>query len=150
MYHFTAVSEFKLELQSGNAQTRSKFVLFCPPVTLIFGKWPWNLGLTLMDLLQRSTWLKISPSAGRSWHMRPGCWSGPRRYKIRGLSKGVFSYVITTDMWVRSTLLRTWLNISKFQPRSNVICWYFSLFLSVCHISYFVVLLLSTSWRDKT
>ena len=42
VYHFTAVSEFKLELQSGNAQTRSKFVLFCPPVTLIFGKWPWK------------------------------------------------------------------------------------------------------------
>ena len=34
--HFKAISEFELELQSGNAQFRSKLVIFCPV-------WPWNL-----------------------------------------------------------------------------------------------------------
>ena len=36
MYHFTAISEFKLELQSGNAQFWSKWMIF-------LAVWPWNL-----------------------------------------------------------------------------------------------------------
>ena len=36
VYHFKAIGEFKLELQSGNAQFRSKFAIFC-------SVWPWNL-----------------------------------------------------------------------------------------------------------
>ena len=36
VHHFKAISEFKLELQSGNAQFGSKSAIFCP-------LWPWNL-----------------------------------------------------------------------------------------------------------
>ena len=36
VHHFKAMGEFKLELQSGNAQLGSKPVIFCPV-------WPWNL-----------------------------------------------------------------------------------------------------------
>ena len=36
VHHFIAIGEFKLELQSGNAQFRSKLAIFCPV-------WPWNL-----------------------------------------------------------------------------------------------------------
>ena len=36
VYHFKAMGEFKLELQSGNAQFGSKSAIFCP-------LWPWNL-----------------------------------------------------------------------------------------------------------
>ena len=36
VYHFAAIGEFKLELQSGNTQFGSKLVIFCPV-------WPWNL-----------------------------------------------------------------------------------------------------------
>ena len=36
VHHFKAVGEFKLELQSGNAQFGSKSAIFCPV-------WPWNL-----------------------------------------------------------------------------------------------------------
>ena len=36
VYHFIAINEFKLKLQSGNAQCGSKSVIFCPV-------WPWNL-----------------------------------------------------------------------------------------------------------
>ena len=36
MLHFIAISEFKLKLQSGNAQFGSKLASFCPV-------WPWNL-----------------------------------------------------------------------------------------------------------
>ena len=36
VHHFKAMGIFKLELQSGNAQFRSKLVIFCPT-------WPWKL-----------------------------------------------------------------------------------------------------------
>ena len=36
MHHFITISEFKLKLQSENAQFGSKSVIFCPV-------WPWNL-----------------------------------------------------------------------------------------------------------
>ena len=36
VHHFKAMDEFKLELQSGNAQFRSKSAIFCPVL-------PWNL-----------------------------------------------------------------------------------------------------------
>ena len=36
VHHFIAIDEFKLELQSGNAQFGSKLAIFCP-------LWPWNL-----------------------------------------------------------------------------------------------------------
>ena len=42
MHHFKAMGEFKLELQSGNAQFGSKSAIFCP-------MWPWNL----MDDLEK-------------------------------------------------------------------------------------------------
>ena len=43
MYHFIAIREFKLKLQSGNAQFGPKSVIFCPVwviVTLKFDRWP--------------------------------------------------------------------------------------------------------------
>ena len=36
VHHFIAICEFKLELQSGNAQFGPKSAIFCP-------MWPWNL-----------------------------------------------------------------------------------------------------------
>ena len=36
VHHFIAIGEFKLELQSGNAQFGSKSAIFCPV-------WPWTL-----------------------------------------------------------------------------------------------------------
>ena len=36
VHHFKAIGQFKLELQSGNAQFGSKLAIFCPV-------WPWNL-----------------------------------------------------------------------------------------------------------
>ena len=40
VHHFTAISEFKLELQSGNAQFWSKSTIFFSCVTLKFNGWP--------------------------------------------------------------------------------------------------------------
>ena len=42
VHHFKAISEFKPELQSGNAQFGSKSVIFLSPVTLKFHGWPWT------------------------------------------------------------------------------------------------------------
>ena len=40
VHHFTAISELKLELQSGNAQFCSKSMIFFSRVTLKFNGWP--------------------------------------------------------------------------------------------------------------
>ena len=40
VHHFTAISEFKLELESGNAQFWSKSTIFFSRVTLKFNGWP--------------------------------------------------------------------------------------------------------------
>ena len=42
VHHFTAISEFKLKLQSGNAQFGSKLAIFLSRVTLKFDEWPWK------------------------------------------------------------------------------------------------------------
>ena len=42
MQHFIAVCELKLELQSENAQSRSKSTFFFGRVTLKFDGWPWK------------------------------------------------------------------------------------------------------------
>ena len=42
VHNFKSISEFKLELQSGNAQFRSKSTIFFSRVTLQFDVWPWN------------------------------------------------------------------------------------------------------------
>ena len=42
VHHFKAMGEFKLELQSGNAQFGSKSAIFLSRVTLKFDKWPWK------------------------------------------------------------------------------------------------------------
>ena len=42
MPHFVAIGEFKLELQSGNAQFGSKSTIFFSRVTLQFDVWPWK------------------------------------------------------------------------------------------------------------
>ena len=42
MHHFVAIAEFKLELQSGNAQFGSKSTIFFSRVTLQFDVWPWK------------------------------------------------------------------------------------------------------------
>ena len=42
VHHFKAIGQFKLELQSGNAQFGSKSVIFLSRVTLEFDEWPWK------------------------------------------------------------------------------------------------------------
>ena len=42
LHHFKAMGEFKLELQSGNAQFGSKAAIFLSCVTLKFDGWPWK------------------------------------------------------------------------------------------------------------
>ena len=42
VHHFKSIGEFKLKLQSGNAQFRSKLAIFLSRVTLKFDGWPWK------------------------------------------------------------------------------------------------------------
>ena len=42
MHYFKTISGFKLELQSGNAQFKSKLMIYCPVWSLKFDRWPWK------------------------------------------------------------------------------------------------------------
>ena len=42
VHHFKSISEFKVELQSGNAQFGSKSAIFLSRVTLKFDRWSWK------------------------------------------------------------------------------------------------------------
>ena len=42
MHHFITIGEFKLKLQSGNAQLGSKSTIFLYRMTLKFEEWPWK------------------------------------------------------------------------------------------------------------
>ena len=42
VHYFIAIGEFKLEIQSGNAQFRSNLTIFFSRVTLKFDGWPWK------------------------------------------------------------------------------------------------------------
>ena len=42
VHHFVAIGDFKLELQSGNAQFGSNSTIFFSRVTLKFDGWPWK------------------------------------------------------------------------------------------------------------
>ena len=42
VHHFIAICEFKMELQSRNAQFGSKLAIFLSYVTLKFDEWPWK------------------------------------------------------------------------------------------------------------
>ena len=46
VHHFIAIGEFKLELQSGNAQSGSNSTIFFTSVTLNFDLWPWLFAWT--------------------------------------------------------------------------------------------------------
>ena len=52
-HHFIAIGEFKLELQSGNIQFRSKSVIFLSRLTMKFDKWPWTTIRLLLYLLEQ-------------------------------------------------------------------------------------------------
>ena len=43
VHHFKSISEFKLELQSGNTQFRSKWTIFLSRVTFKFYGWSWKI-----------------------------------------------------------------------------------------------------------
>ena len=43
VHHFKAIDEFKLELQSGNAEFGSKSAIFLCHATLKFDAWPWKI-----------------------------------------------------------------------------------------------------------
>ena len=66
VHHFKAMGEFKLELQSGNAQFGSKSAIFGPV-------WPWNLKMTLKnDRATLPCYFKLSVSFRSHWWNQTG------------------------------------------------------------------------------
>ena len=69
VHRFKSIGEFKLELQSGNTQFRSKSVIFLSGVTLKFDGWPWK---TIGHLfLATSVCIISSPYVISNWSYGP-------------------------------------------------------------------------------
>ena len=66
VHHFTAISEFKLELQSGNAQFWSKSTIFFSCVTLKFNGWPSTRQIWGIWKL-RPAYNPETPNLGQNW-----------------------------------------------------------------------------------
>ena len=65
VYHFKPIGEFKLQLQSRNAQFGSKLVIFCPV-------WPWNLMDDLDNRAPLLCYFKLSKSFQSHWWIQTG------------------------------------------------------------------------------
>ena len=77
VHHFKFISEFKLELQSGNTQFGSKLVIFCPV-------WPWNL----MDDLEKHRapllyYIKLCVAFHNQWYIQTGVTVGKRPIRVK-------------------------------------------------------------------
>ena len=74
MHHFKSIGEFKLELQSRNAQFGSKSVIFLSCVTSKFDGWPWktigHLFYTMLSLAYHFKAIgefKLELQSGSAW-----------------------------------------------------------------------------------
>ena len=68
--HFKAMGEFKLELQSGNAQFRSKSVIFFSCVTLKFDRWLWKI-IGHLFYATMILWIISKPLVNSNWSYSP-------------------------------------------------------------------------------
>ena len=87
VYHFVAIGEFKLELQSGNAQFGSKSTIF-------LAVWPWNL---TNDLENNRAPLLCNVKLCASFHYHMWIQTGvtvPKR-----LNGVITSVTLTCDLW---------------------------------------------------
>ena len=64
------ISEFKLELQSGNALSGSKSVIFLSHVTLKFDGWPWKTTGHLIYAMLSFLYHFVAP-VNSNWTYRP-------------------------------------------------------------------------------
>ena len=115
VYHFKAISEFKLEFKSGNAQFRSKTVIFC----LV---WPWNL---MDDLENNRASLLCYFKLCASFHGHPWIETGVtvRKRPIWVKIDDYFSRVtLKFDRWPVKTIGHLLYATSSFVHHSMVIC----------------------------
>ena len=87
VHHFVAIGEFKLELQSGNAQFGSKLMIF-------WAVWPWNL---TDDLEKRQGTSPKQPKLYVSFHNHMWIKTGGTVWKR--LSWVMTSVTLTFDLW---------------------------------------------------
>ena len=69
VHHFVAIGEFKLELQSGNAQFGSKSMIFFSRVTLKFDRWP---SKSIGHLFYLLCYFKLCASFHSHWWIQTG------------------------------------------------------------------------------
>ena len=66
VHHFIAINQFKLELQSKNAQCWSKLALFLSPVALKFDWWPWKKNKSTSGMCN-TPWLALISIQQQHW-----------------------------------------------------------------------------------
>ena len=92
VHHFKSIGEFKLKLQSGNAQLRWKLGDFLSRVTLKFDIWPWNTIRHLFYTMSSCVYNFSKPSVNTTSSYSPETPS-------LGQNQWFFSVILTFDGW---------------------------------------------------
>ena len=95
VHHFVAISDFKLELQSGNAQFGTKLTIF-------WAVWPWNL---TYDLETRQIW--------GIWKLRPAY--SPQTPNLGQISDALYRVTLKFDGWPWKTIGHLSFAVSSLQ-----------------------------------
>ena len=106
VHHFKAIGQFKLELQSGNAQFGSKWAIFCPV-------WPWNL----MDDPQNNRaplcYFKLFASFCSHWWIQTGVTVQKRLIWVK-IDNFVSRVTLQFDVWLWKTIGHLFYSTSSF------------------------------------
>ena len=96
VHHFLAIGEFKLEIQSRNAQFRSKSTIFFSPVTLQFDVWPWK---TIWNLFYATS----SASFRSHWWIQTGVTVRKRPIWVK-INNVLSRVILQFDIWPWKTI----------------------------------------------
>ena len=115
VHHFITISEFKLELQSGNAQFGSKLAIFCPV-------WPWNLTDDLVNNREPLlTYFKLCTSFRSHWWIQTVVTIRKRPIWVK---MGNFFTPVTLkfDRWPWKTIAHLFYATPSYVHHFKVIC----------------------------
>ena len=114
-----AISEFKLELQSGNAQFSSKVVIFLSCVTLKFDEWHWKITGHLFYTTTSSLGINWKPLVNSNWSYSPETLnSGKNRHFLSCVTLKFDRWPWKTIghlSWATSSFVHHFIAISQFK-----------------------------------
>ena len=114
--HFIAIGEFKLDLHSGNAQSRSKSTIFFGRVTLKFDGWP---SKTIGHLFYATS--KFCAAFCSHWWIQTGVTVRKRSIWVK-TDDFLSRLTLKFDGWPSKTILHLSLVLSSYMHHFIIIC----------------------------